>query len=632
MKRILFCLLLIPTLLNAETFKEMVGNVQVGEVKKTEPITLPLITWGADYATILANGGTGTTQPNSIFAQRATVKYKLKLNDDPVQQVKDYMTGETPYLRMTARMAGLPLEVLSLDPRTKPVPIYQLSFSAGDHLVFKEAADNLEKKSLAGGGFKYLARQPSTLNDLKGKRVAIQRGGPHLGLLDDSLKAAGMTWDDIKIVWCKDLTASDDSPAALMRAGKADAACVITPDMIGLCSDMKGVGTGAEGTVKGARVMNSTATMSRSIADLYLVRSDYFTAEKGKVMALVECLLMGAEEVVKLRNDFEGGATNSPKYLKLLKQAQSFFGEEVLPSIEVDAHGLVLDCKFSRIPGNESFFTDPSNLANFDAKTKSAVDLSIQLGYAANRHAFGEANWGNTNQYKDWSIKIGVPYVEPKFSKNRINAEAIKFSEIDDEPILSFEINFGVGQTKFDPAKYGAQFQRVAESAHLFGNAAIIVRGHADNYLVLKEFYFSAKGKGLITGASGSRLFKGKRLDLADTQTILNALRNENLSGSYKYPDGSRVGDPKQTANTALQLSRQRAVAVKQGITTFLKDKGIDESVLEQIQPFGVGISEPAVPRPRSGADMAKNRRVEFMVVPLNPEAIASDEDFDFDE
>ena len=41
---------------------------------------------------------------------------------------------------------------------------------------------------------------------------------------------------------------------------------------------LDGVGSGAEGTVKGARVVISTAQLSRSIADVYVVRKDYFDA------------------------------------------------------------------------------------------------------------------------------------------------------------------------------------------------------------------------------------------------------------------------------------------------------------------------------------------------------------------
>ena len=52
--------------------------------------------------------------------------------------------------------------------------------------------------------------------------------------------------------------------------------CDVSPDMIALCGGLQNVGSGAEGTVKGARVLVSTATMSHSIADVYVCRKDFY--------------------------------------------------------------------------------------------------------------------------------------------------------------------------------------------------------------------------------------------------------------------------------------------------------------------------------------------------------------------
>ena len=56
-----------------------------------------------------------------------------------------------------------------------------------------------------------------TMADLKGKTVVLQQGGPHVGMLDDILKTAQLSWDDIKVVWAADLTATPDSPAAYSK-------------------------------------------------------------------------------------------------------------------------------------------------------------------------------------------------------------------------------------------------------------------------------------------------------------------------------------------------------------------------------------------------------------------------------
>jgi ABC-type nitrate/sulfonate/bicarbonate transport system substrate-binding protein len=617
--------MLVPAITHAQSktakLLDDAGFKQVGDVADTPTVQLPFITWGGDIATFYGNGGL-TTKQGSIFDQ-AGLNFKMVNGDDPVKQVKAYLEGDSPYLRMTYRMAGMFEEELSKDVRTRPFMFYQLTWSAGDHLVFKEPESNLTKNGLI-----YKVKKPTTLKGLKGLKVALQRNGPHLGFFDDSLNAAGLTWDDVIVVWCKDLTASDDSPIELLRRGEVDAACVITPDMLGLTAGGE-VGNGAEGSVRGARIMNSTATMSRSIADVYIVRSDYYRKHTEKVQALFVALIKSTEKLIELKNKYNDGQGNSPEYISTLKMAQQILGEDVLPTIEEDAHGLLLDAKFSRIPGNESFFTDPSNLAGFDAKQKSASKLAVVINKSLGNSLFQKPNF----DYKNLSEKAGVKYVKPTFAKGRINAEAIDFTEIDDEPILSFEIRFGVDQVNFDVNQYSEDFEKVAKNAHLFGNAGIIIKGHSDNYRVMKEFYYQAKAKGLITGTAGSRKFKGRRLNLGDIDTILKAVKNENLNHpNLKYPDGKVVGNPRKTVSDALQLSHNRANSVKESLSDFLRQRNLPLTILEQVKPYGVGVAEPAVARPKSNEDTAANRRVEFLVVPLNAEAITKDEDFDFDE
>lgn len=97
------------------------------------------------------------------------------------------MSGKSPYLRGTLGMLALASEIINRDPRTKPVIVLQLTWSSGDHIVAREGV--------------------KTLNNLMPeKKICLQSDGPHLTLLDDSLKAAGLSWNDITVVWAKNLT------------------------------------------------------------------------------------------------------------------------------------------------------------------------------------------------------------------------------------------------------------------------------------------------------------------------------------------------------------------------------------------------------------------------------------------
>jgi hypothetical protein len=102
----------------ATQIKTGVGSVASGKI-----IRVPLITWGGDIATILANGSAAKTGSNSIFAQKG-LSLDLFRQDDFKKQVEAYMRGETPFLRGTMGMINMAADLLNKDPRTKPVLIY----------------------------------------------------------------------------------------------------------------------------------------------------------------------------------------------------------------------------------------------------------------------------------------------------------------------------------------------------------------------------------------------------------------------------------------------------------------------------------------------------------------------------
>jgi ABC-type nitrate/sulfonate/bicarbonate transport system substrate-binding protein len=609
------------------SFESLLGSAPVGEVSQNPEVQVPYITWGGDVATFVANGGL-QTKPGTLFANQG-LRIKLVAGDDPKQQVRDYMTGKSPFIRVTYEMAALASEVMNKDPRTKPIMILQLTWSLGDHIVFREADNNLRVDG-AGGIEPIRATQ---LQQWKGRakkvKVCLQELGPHVGLVNDSLTAAGLTWDDIEVVWAKDLTASNNSPAEMFRRDPTiDACCVITPDMIGLTSGLDAVGSGAEKTVKGARVINSTSTMDRSIADMYVCRNDWYTAHKDWVQKFVVGYHQSVEQLMKNKEAYNNGRGNSPAYVAALQLAQQIYTKEVLPTIEEDAHGLVSDANFARIPGNEIFFNDPNNLTGFLAKQKSALALAAKLGYIRNQIGFQKADW----DYRQISQLVGVNYVPPVYNQGRVKAEVADFSEdLDSNTVLSFEIKFDPEQTEFPIERYRGDFLHFCENASKFSRAAILIEGHSDPTLALQHFFWAAQAKGLVTGSAPNYKFKGQNLDLTNTDSVIASIQAENLAGQKRTNRNGvqeEVPDPKATVGAALRLSQDRAEAVKTAVTQFVKD-GKYQISMEAVIPHGVGIAQPVNPRPRDINQAKENMRVVFRVVRLKAEAIKA-EDFDF--
>ena len=597
----------VPKSHGQELFSQLVGPVQVGSVESgpnaaSKTVQVPYIFWGGDIATFLANGDL-KTKPGSGYQQMG-LDMQLVPGDDFVGQVRNYVSGKSPMLRGTMHMIGLAGEVLGADPRTKPVIILQLSWSAGDHIVAKKGVKNL--------------------NELKGKKIACQQGGPHVGLLYDSLAAAGLNREDVEIVWTKDITGPDGPATAFKNDTSIDACCVVTPDMIGLTSGLDATGTGAEGTVEGAHVVNSTVQMSRSIADVYAVRRDWYDANKEWVQKFVAGHLKATEQLVAMRKAFGESGKLGKEYEQILSMSQRIFGKEVLPTLEGDVHGLLLDCGFVGLPGQIAFFKQKSNASGFEEVMSRSINLATQWKYAKARAGFEP----NDFDYKKLAELGGIQYVEPtnveRFNPSAESAEMFLGENLDANTIVSFSINFEPNEQTFSSDRYGAEFLRALKQASQFGNAAVVIRGHADPSKTLMDLIKAGTAKGIIqqNGTQGNyRYFmNGKPLDLSRTKEVVDMIKN----GSF----GGGSNDPAVTMQAALTLSLARAEAVKKSLEKYAKDSGITVD-LSQIVPVGAGIMEPVIPKPRNIDEAKENMRVEFRIVKVNPEALTPT-DFNF--
>jgi ABC-type nitrate/sulfonate/bicarbonate transport system substrate-binding protein/outer membrane protein OmpA-like peptidoglycan-associated protein len=436
----------------------------VADVKVVDAVRVPLITWGGDEATILANGNAAKTTAASIFAKKG-LKLNLVREDDFKKQVEAYLRGETPYLRGTLGMVNMAAEVLARDPRTAPIIIYQLTWSnGGDCLVVKP-------------GIK-------TAKDLKGKTVALQAYGPHVDYLAKVLADAGLSMSDVSIKWVKDLTGTQETPAEAFRDADVDAAMMIIPDGQALTSGGK-VGTGAEGSVKDAEIMLSSKTANRVIADVYAVRSDYFKAHRSEVEKFVNGLMQGEEQLSTL---FKDKASRMKDYTETLKaSAQLLFDS---PAATADVESLHEDCEFVGFAGNVKFFTDanyPRNFTNLKEQIQSSLVKISLLGkktpLATAGFDYGTLKEGLTNV-------AGVAV--PKFDTAQV-AGVIQRKQQQDTlnqgELFSFEVFFQPNQNQFSADLYADAFSKVIELASTYGGAVITIEGHSDpmGYLKAKK-------------------------------------------------------------------------------------------------------------------------------------------------
>ena len=200
-------------------------------------------------------------------------------------------------------------------------------------------------------------------------------------------------------------------------------------------------GQAPEGTVEGAHVLNSTRDMSRSIADVYAVRSDWFAENRDTVEKFVSGYLKETNRLVGMRRQFEEKQQLTSDYRQVLTMAQQIFGNEVLPTLEVDGHGLLLDCAFTGLPGQIAFFEDRGNLSGFEAKMKSALDLATSWGYARYRSGFDPPHL----DYPAVARQAGLEYSKPSTQGSvEIGQDGVfpDSENLDRQTIVSFTIKF----------------------------------------------------------------------------------------------------------------------------------------------------------------------------------------------
>ncbi|HLN26504.1 MAG TPA: ABC transporter substrate-binding protein [Gemmataceae bacterium] len=542
-------------------------------------LEVPFILWGGDVATFLANEGL-TTKPDSIFEKQG-LTLKLTRGDDFQEQVKNYLSGKSPFLRGTFSMLGQASESLSKDPAARPVIFLQLTWSAGDHLVTRANS--------------------KMLSDIKGKKIALQKGGPHVGMLGDILRTARLKWDDITTVYTDDVT-GDKGPAALFKKDSSVDACfAITPDMAGLTGGFDKTGDGASGTIKGAHVLVSTAHMKRSIADVYACRKDFYEAHKDVIEKFVAGYLKGCEELLELKKKYavkDPDAT--PRYKALLGLTMQIYGKDV--ATEDDADGLISDAVFVGLPGNISFFTDRGNLSGYEGKQKAALDLAVALGDAKARHEFIKADL-DYEKVKGLGQLTGKALPENRFK------EDVKV--LPENTLYSFSISFEPNQSVFPEAKYGEDFQRALEQASLFGNSIVVARGHADPYSLLELFEKQGLAKQiLVKKGDDLELKDGTKVDLNDVKKVAEIIEKEDFGND----------DLKKSAKYLMGLSKSRADGVRNALVKYAESKGyrLDKS---QIRAAGAGCLEPVVAIPKQREDYFKNRRVEFRIVKVTIES-----------
>jgi NitT/TauT family transport system substrate-binding protein len=379
-------------------------------------------------------------------------RVELVLLDNPIEMRESYAGGNVHIGWATLDM--LPLFVDGFvdssgnprDSRIMPRVYQQVDWSnGGDGIVVREAI--------------------KTVADLRGKRIALAENSPSHYFLLNMLVAAGVQPAEVK----RNPTGTAFEAAAAFNANPGIAAAVSwAPDIYNLSK------------VKGNRLLVSTATANKLIADVWFARADFAKDHPAIIEGLVRGIFDG---MVDLKQD-----ANKQTAAELMAQ-----GYGLQPA---DALGMLGDAHSTNWGENYQFFVNQNNPTNFARVWNQAYLLYRQDRQISNPPVpFDQvmdysliAKLGGEEKYRSQKDEYGIQFAPKPTAAVRGEEEILTNTVIIHFYPNSWEIFKKITkdedgktiETEYDPkAKY--VIDEIGKLAGQFGNARIIIEGHTDS-------------------------------------------------------------------------------------------------------------------------------------------------------
>jgi ABC-type nitrate/sulfonate/bicarbonate transport system substrate-binding protein len=374
------------------------------------------------------------------------------LIDNPVTMRDAYAAGEVHIGWATLDMIPLFLEGLvdrtgtPKDSRVMPRVFQQVDFSnGGDGIVVRE-------------GIK-------TVRDLAGKKLALAQNSPSQFFALNMLVAGGLQPGDVDMVYTEDAFQA----AAAFNAQKDLAGCVSwAPDIYNLEK------------AKGNRMLITTQTANRLIADVWFARADFAKDHPDKIEAIVRGIFDAMES---LKTE-----TAKAKVADLMSAGYNIPATDTLAMLG-DAHS-------TNWAENYQFFINRNNPANFERIWKQSYNLYRRVGAISNPPV-------PFDQVMDFSViqKLGA---EPKYGETKdeyaraLPPKTLSQIRAENEEILTNTVVIHFFPNSWDLRKRIVRrldgkdveeaydptvdlvLDEVAALAKQFGNARIVIEGHTD--------------------------------------------------------------------------------------------------------------------------------------------------------
>ena len=400
--------------------------------------------WAGWAPIVHANGG---FRPGKVWQAPGGQPFKVELVliDDPVAMRDAYAAGDVQIGWATVDMLPLLLESLQKDSRVMPRIYQQIDWSnGGDGIVVRS-------------GIK-------TASDLRGKTVVLAQNSPSHFFALNTLINSGVEPAEVDFRF----TNTAFEAAAAFNADKKVAGVVSwAPDIYNL-SD-----------VKGNKLLVSTATANKLIADVWFARADFAKDHPDIMEGLVRGIF---DSMVAL------DAQDAKQQVATL-MAEGFS----LPA--PDALAMLPDAHWTNYAENREFFLNRNNPTNFERTFNTAYVMYRKIGAVSSRVPF--------DQLVDFSV-LQKLNSEPKYANQKssygINFAPMSASAIQSESpeiltktvVIHFfpnswdlykkvvkDQNGKAVEEQYDP-NVDFVLEEIGKLAGSYGAARIVIEGHTD--------------------------------------------------------------------------------------------------------------------------------------------------------
>jgi NitT/TauT family transport system substrate-binding protein len=400
--------------------------------------------WAGWSPIIYANNG---FKPGKLWKTPGGKDFKVELVliDDPVAMRDAFAAGNLHVGWATLDMVPLFLEGLRKDSRVMPRIYQQVDWSnGGDGIVVRDAV--------------------KTMADLRGKTVVLAQNSPSHFFVLNALINGGVQPAEVDFKFTQDAFQA----AAAFNADKRLAGVVSwAPDIYNLEK------------IKGNRLMVTTATANKLIADIWFARAD-FAKDNPDVMEGIVRGIFDAMVDLKAQDAKQ-------KVAKLMATGYS------IP--ESDALGMLGDAHSTNYAENRDFFLNQNNPTNFERTWNTAYFLYKKIGAVTTQTPFdqvmdfsliqklaGEAKYAS--QKNEYDVQFAPTTAGAVGEKDEILTKTVVIHFFPNSWDLNKKVTRHVDtkdvEELYDP-NVGFVVEEIGKLAGQYGAARIIIEGHTDS-------------------------------------------------------------------------------------------------------------------------------------------------------